>query len=97
MWPFRVGWSKKQKNFRRLCRQEEQELEHLINWQELNMQAIRRASKTAQDQSSGPKATPAPAEALEDKEAPFSCVVEALPDEWSGNADPKGDACCVQR
>ena len=93
MWPFRVGWSKKQKNFRRLCRQEEQELERLINWQELNMQAIRKAAKANQES----QATHPSPEALEDKEAPFSCVVEALPDEWSCNADPKGDACCVQR
>lgn len=44
MWPFkRKGWTKRQKEHRRLCRQEEKELEQLNTW--LDAQWLQRAAK----------------------------------------------------
>ena len=90
MWPFRLNkWTKKQKQHRLLCRQEEAEMERLINfWDE--------RVKTAQEQKMTRVATPVPTPSQETQEEPFSCDLGDVSDEFENNSDPKGDACCVE-
>lgn len=45
MWPFRKGWTAKQRKFRRDCREEEKEVERMINWMEMNVETVRRNKK----------------------------------------------------
>ena len=82
MWPFRKGWSKKQKQHQRLCRQEEAELERLINWM----------SMPSQEPLMNQPATTVPTNDQSSNVGPS----DGLPDEFTDNADPKGDACCYQ-
>lgn len=92
MWPFRISkWNKRQKNHRRLCRQEEQELERLAN-------TMWPPSKTTQEPLMTPKATNPLATPNQDTDAPFEGLGEPSYDdakEFEQNSDPKGDACCI--
>lgn len=96
MWPFRKGWTAKQRKFRRDCREEEKEVERMINWMsrpapecasmELNVESIKRAKAAREAQVATPVAN--------DPDQPRVEALDDLPDEFTGNADPKGDACC---
>ena len=93
MWPFRINkWSRKQKAHRRLCRQEEVEMERLINFFDERV-------KTAQEQKMTRAAT-TPSTTLQQDDVrpmdePQAYCGEPL-DEFTDNADPKGDACCLE-
>ena len=95
MWPFRLNnkWTQKQKAHRRLCRQEEAEMERLINFFDERV-------KTTQEQKMTRVATTPYASSNQEQEDPFSQAPEALPaddvDEFTNNSDPKGDACCFE-
>lgn len=69
----------------------EKTLEKLVNWQELNVECIRRGRK-AQNQMGERAATPVPTNDQSSNVGPS----DGLPDEFTDNADPKGDACCYQ-
>lgn len=95
MWPFKKGWTEKQKKFRRMCREEEKEVERMINWMEMNVENVKNAKKAREARLGallGAVATPVPTDPDQGSVAPF----EGLPDEFSGNADPIGDACCYE-
>ena len=97
MWPFKKGWSAKQKRHRQLCRQEEKEMERMINWMEMNMTPVRRqAARKAQERLYEVVAS----RVAPDPDAPngeaSTGLPEALAHEFDNNADPKGDACCVR-
>lgn len=90
MWPFKVNkWSLKQKMHRRLCRQEEQELERLVNtmWPSI---------KTTQERFMTRVATHVPTPPQEDRDGPFEGLGDDVVNEFENNGDPKGDACCVK-
>ena len=83
---FKPRWTKKQKKHRQLCRQEERELEQFILWS-VEMSALnKKAQDRFNEQEAGDVRPMVEQELVE--------AVEALPDEFEGNADPRGCACC---
>lgn len=70
----------------------EKQLEKLINWQETDMtiKHFKEPSKTAQERPEWREATGV----ANDPDQPILEALEGLPDEFSNNADPKGNACC---
>ena len=93
MWPFRINkWSRKQKAHRRLCRQEEAEMERLINFFDERV-------KTAQEQKMTSVATTPSTTPNQDADGPFEGLGGASysdAQEFEQNSDPKGDACCYE-
>lgn len=91
-------WSKRQKEHRRLCRLEDKELEHLANWMHLEDREMLNSShphrhvKTTQE----PKMTRVATHVPTDPDSSILEAPEGLPDEFTDNADPKGDACCYE-
>lgn len=81
-------WTEKQRKFRRDCREEEKEVERMINFMEMNVESIKRAKAIRE-------AAEARVAAI-DPDQPRVEALEGLPDEFTGNADPKGDACCYE-
>lgn len=59
----------------------------MINFMELNVESIKRAKAAREAQVATPVAN--------DPDQPRVEALDGLPDEFTGNADPKGDACCV--
>ena len=67
----------------------------MINWMEMNVENVKNAKKAREARLGallGAVATPVPTDPDAGSVAPF----EGLPDEFSGNADPIGDACCYE-
>ena len=89
MWPFKKGWTARQKRHRRLCREEEKDFERMINWMEMNMQAHRKAHNRLYEVVASRVAT----DPDQPKEGTSEALPEALAHEFDNNADPKGDAC----
>lgn len=91
MWPFRLNskWNKRQKEHRRLCRQEEAEMERLINFFDERV-------KTAQELKMSRVATTPATPSQKDADAPFEGLADDSIDEFENNSDPKGDACCYE-
>lgn len=94
MWPFKKGWTRKQKAFRRACRAEEKEVEQLINWLEINMSAITRKTQNRlhHQQASGVATHP-----VLPKEDPSTAFPEALADEFARGTAAEGDCCSCDR
>lgn len=66
-------WTEKQRKFRRDCREEEKEVERMINWMEFNVEAIKRG-KRAQNQMGERAATPV----ANDPDCPLAGASEGL-------------------
>lgn len=92
MWPFRKGWTKHQKNFRRLCREEEKEVERMINFMEMNVETVKKAKAALLTK----QATSVPTDPDAPKEGASTGLPEVLVNEFVGSGDPKGDACCYE-
>ena len=94
MWPFKKGWTRKQKAFRRACREEEKEVEQLINWLEINMSAItRKNAQKAHNALAAGEARVGTSDPDAPKEDPSSSILGALPDETGA----KEQDCCECR